>query len=142
MEEEDKSSEKRPKSDEQARDDTGAKEYIIRGESADILKKIPSCRVGKTSGKLSALNLIFTKTVTIVNGDKADLFLQDGWRQHLCSCDNVSCASQRKRMLIRHGQCTKLLSKHDVQYLVKEEDTYEPESDKDTGNSGMGSMNT
>ncbi|ORY92209.1 hypothetical protein BCR43DRAFT_497965 [Syncephalastrum racemosum] len=113
-------SEKRPKNDEQARDDTGRKQNVIRGELDGVLKNTPSCNI-----------------VTIVGNDKADLFLQDGWRQHLCSCDNVSGVRMSMCALIIYGQCKNLLSKHAVQYLLKEEDTYEPEDDKDTGKSLM-----
>ncbi|KAI8368605.1 putative zinc finger in N-recognin-domain-containing protein [Choanephora cucurbitarum] len=56
---------------------------------------------------------------TFPEHDHIELFLQDNWREGLCRCT----------------QCMQAYKAHDVEFLLAEEKTYEPEEDEDTGKS-------
>ncbi|CDH61415.1 e3 ubiquitin-protein ligase ubr7 [Lichtheimia corymbifera JMRC:FSU:9682] len=61
--------------------------------------------------------------------DRVELFFNDGWREKLCQCDT----------------CKKAFVENGIEFLLSEEDTFEPEQDEDAGKSllemGMEQMN-
>ncbi|KAI7880318.1 zf-UBR-domain-containing protein [Lichtheimia hyalospora FSU 10163] len=61
--------------------------------------------------------------------DRVELFLNEGWRDKLCQCD----------------KCKKAFVENGIEFLLSEEDTFEPEKDEDAGKSllemGMEQMN-
>ncbi|KAI8330137.1 hypothetical protein BD560DRAFT_416474 [Blakeslea trispora] len=56
---------------------------------------------------------------TLPKHDHIEMFLQDRWRDSLCRCD----------------KCLEAYKLHEVDYLLGEEETYEPEEEADTGKS-------
>ncbi|KAI9314723.1 hypothetical protein BX666DRAFT_1962790 [Dichotomocladium elegans] len=51
--------------------------------------------------------------------ERVDMFLREGWRSELCRCD----------------KCKAAYSTHAINFLLEEEETYEPEKDEDAGRS-------
>ncbi|KAI9484301.1 hypothetical protein BDB00DRAFT_984296 [Zychaea mexicana] len=57
--------------------------------------------------------------VTYDNEENVELFLKEGWRSHLCQCK----------------ECAHAYKDHKIEYLLSEEETFEPEEDEDAGKS-------
>ncbi|KAI8147220.1 hypothetical protein BJV82DRAFT_598212 [Fennellomyces sp. T-0311] len=80
----------------------------------------PSSTLAGQKRKLDAMDASACLRVTYED-DQAELFLNEGWRSKLCQCK----------------ECAVAFKEHKIEFLLSEEETFEPEEDEDAGKSLM-----